>query len=308
MSHSPTETKPSTETIMSPTVVTRFIVMSDTHNFEFNDTSPQPLTQPTPRADVLLHCGDLTQLGGISDFKKAIKMLGSIDAELKLVIAGNHDMELDASSWASLEDPEVHVDAVNVMTGSLAQEAGVTYLTEGTHTFTLSNGANFTIYTSPWTPEYNDFAFGYEHNHDRFNNPFLTSAAVASTAPNPILENTHIVMTHGPPKGILERCPQGSVGCPNLLTAIQRVKPLMHCFGHIHESHGFKMVDWNETLEHDNQNSQGSVNPYPELLLAHHSKSANGEKTLSINAAITTDTNKFENAPWIIDLDLPCRA
>ena len=71
--------------------------MSDTHNFEFNDASPQPLTQPTPRADVLLHCGDLRQVGGISDFQKAIKMLGSIHAELKLVIAGNHDMELDAS-------------------------------------------------------------------------------------------------------------------------------------------------------------------------------------------------------------------
>ncbi|KAL8911740.1 MAG: hypothetical protein Q9171_003132 [Xanthocarpia ochracea] len=282
--------------------------MSDTHNLEFNNNnSPQPLTQPTPRADVLLHCGDLTQVGGVSNFKNAIKMLGSIDAELKLVIAGNHDMELDASHWASLENPEDHLDAVNVMTGSLAQEAGVTYLTEGTHNFLLSNGANFTIYTSPWTPEYGDWAFGYKHNHDRFNNPLQTSAAVASTAQNPILENTYIVMTHGPPKGILDRCPQGNVGCPNLLTAIQRVKPLMHCFGHIHESHGFKIVDWNETLEHDNQDSQGSVNPYPELLLAHHPKSANGEKTLSINAAIMTDTEKFENAPWIIDLDLPCK-
>ena len=98
-------------------------------------------------------------------------------------------------------------------------------------------------------------------NHDRFNDPFETSAAVASTAPDPILEDTHIVMTHGPPKGILKWCPQGNVGCPNLLTAIQRVKLLMHCFGHIHESHGFKMVDWNETLKHDDSKSQGSMNP-----------------------------------------------
>ena len=112
---------------MSLTVVTRFIVMSETHDFGFYDTSPQPLTHPTPRADVLLHYGDLTQVGGISGFKKAITMLGSINAELKLVIAGNHDMELDASHWASLDDPEDHADAVNVMTGSLAQEAGVTY-------------------------------------------------------------------------------------------------------------------------------------------------------------------------------------
>ncbi|KAI4221470.1 MAG: hypothetical protein L6R40_008630, partial [Gallowayella cf. fulva] len=111
MTLSPTEKKLSIGTVMSPTISTRFIVMSDTHNFEFNETSLQPLRQPTPRADVLLHCGDLTQVGRISDFKKAIKMLGSIDAELKLVIAGNHDMELDASSWASIDDPEDHVNA-----------------------------------------------------------------------------------------------------------------------------------------------------------------------------------------------------
>jgi hypothetical protein len=32
-------------------------------------------------------------------YKKALKMLGSIDAELKLVIAGNHDISLDGKYW-----------------------------------------------------------------------------------------------------------------------------------------------------------------------------------------------------------------
>lgn len=36
-------------------------------------------------------------LGGVSSSRKALEMLGCIDAELKLVISGNHDLELDTS-------------------------------------------------------------------------------------------------------------------------------------------------------------------------------------------------------------------
>ena len=81
---------------LSP-VATTFLVISDTHNFEFANTAKtsQPLRLPTPKADVLLLCGDLTEVGGVSSFEKAMKMLGSIEAELKIVIAGNHDLELD---------------------------------------------------------------------------------------------------------------------------------------------------------------------------------------------------------------------
>jgi hypothetical protein len=43
--------------------------------------------------------------GGLSEHKRALKMLGSIDAELKLVIAGNHDLPLDPDDD---EDPEEH--------------------------------------------------------------------------------------------------------------------------------------------------------------------------------------------------------
>ena len=46
------------------------------------------------RANVVLHCSDLTQVSGLSMYKKAMKMLGSLDVELKLVIAGNHDISL----------------------------------------------------------------------------------------------------------------------------------------------------------------------------------------------------------------------
>lgn len=78
----------------------------DTHDFDFTAGTSQPLQLPTPKADVILLCGDLTQVGGVPSFKRALKMLGSIDAELKLVIPGNHDLELDKAFWAAQRDEE----------------------------------------------------------------------------------------------------------------------------------------------------------------------------------------------------------
>ncbi|KAL8684787.1 MAG: hypothetical protein Q9224_006134, partial [Gallowayella concinna] len=198
-------------------VPTKFLVLSDTHNFEFSDTSSHPLQLPTPKADVLLHCGDLTQVGGLSSFNKAINMIAKFDAELKLVIAGNHDLELDKLFWAAQrndegapEDPQDHELAIKAMVGPLATDAGITFLNEGTHSFTLKNGAAFSIYVSPYTPAFCDWAFAYEHHEDRFNEPHQTAKGITSIATSPILDHTDIVMTHGPPKGILDWSSQGN--------------------------------------------------------------------------------------------------
>ncbi|KAL9132423.1 MAG: hypothetical protein Q9175_006402 [Cornicularia normoerica] len=305
------------------TVATKFLVISDTHDFEFGETpgAPHPLQLHMSRVDVLLHCGDLTQVGGVSSFKKALRMIGSIDAELKLVIAGNHDLELDKVYWEAQrddngtpEDPEDHELAFNVMTGPLAAKVGVSYLNEGTHSFTLKSGAKLTIYVSPYTPAFCDWAFAYEHNEDRFNGPHQVAAGSTSIATNPIPDDVDIVMTHGPPRGILDRCPQGNMGCDNLLQAIRRVKPIMHCFGHIHEGNGVEVIDWKKpatdkpalrkTTEavHRHFEEDRTENPYPEPFMW---KDGHGDRTLAINAAIMTENNRPGNAPWLISLDLP---
>jgi hypothetical protein len=82
-------------------------------------------------------------------------MIGTIQAELELGIAGNHDVTLDpiprvenisAEGWT-----KYHKDAVEIVTRQLAKESGVTYLEEGSRTFTLSNRAKFKVYTSQFT-------------------------------------------------------------------------------------------------------------------------------------------------------------
>ena len=306
---------------MPSTIATKFLIMSDTHNFEFSDNAGdyQPLQLPTPKADVLLHCGDLTDVGGVTFFKKALNMLGSIDAELKLVIAGNHDLQLDEAYWKAQRDREGtpadledHYQAIKVMTGPLAAEAAVTFLDEGTHSFTLKSGAKFTIYVSPYTPAFCDWAFAYEHNQDRLNGPHQVATGVTSIASNPIPDGIDIVMTHGPPKGILDCCPQGNVGCENVLQAIRRVKPMMHCFGHIHESNGFEIIDWKKATTYSPPTRKNEAlhryfedppeNPYPEPFMW---KYGHGDRTLAVNAAIMTGDNKPEQAPWLVSLNLP---
>ena len=306
---------------MQSNVPTRFLIISDTHDLDFTgDSAKSQLFQlPAPKADVLLHCGDLTESGGLPNFERSLHMLKNIDAELKLVIAGNHDLELDEIYWqAHSESPthprnfEDHTLAMNIMMGKLAAEAGVTYLPEGTHTFTLKNGATFKVYASPYTPAFSNWAFAYETNQDRFNSPAQVAKGAISIGPNPIPSEVDIVMTHGPPKGILDWCSQGHVGCPNLLQAIRRVKPLMHCFGHVHEGAGVEVIDWrtfrprgeslrkNEAI-HRFFEDEPEENCFPE---PHVWKESRGYKTLAVNAALMTGEQRPENEPRLVCLDL----
>lgn len=154
-----------------------------------------------PQVDVLLHAGDLTNFGDLEALKESVQMIGTFEAELKLVIAGNHDISLDPTprveNMSDEEYARYHEAALEIMTGPSAKEAGITYLQEGTHTFTLRNGATFKIYASPYTAGSGGWAFPHKPLEDRFNDAAQSNRT--SIATNPILSGVDIVMTHGPP-------------------------------------------------------------------------------------------------------------
>jgi len=57
-----------------------------------------------------------------------------------------------------------------------------------------------------------------------------------------IPDDVNILITHTPPYGILDRSP-GSPhhsGCPELRAAVERIRPQLHAFGHIHGAHGMQ--------------------------------------------------------------------
>ncbi|KAL8801243.1 MAG: hypothetical protein Q9182_004592 [Xanthomendoza sp. 2 TL-2023] len=306
------------------TVKTRFCIISDTHTAELwphSDTN-HAYRDPLPSADVLLHAGDITYVGYIHEYETMIELLSQADAELKIVIAGNHDISLDEQYYESTGKKRFHRNIgedlsviKELWTGEKARKAGIVYLEEGIRTFTLTNGARFTqleipidvfqIYTSPYQPEFCDWAFPYYRNEDRFN--------PLRGAKNPIPDwpNVDIMLTHGPPAGVLDETNHGDkVGCEHLMRAVRRSRPRLHCFGHIHEAWGAQRTNW----------AQNRSN----LLTVHGSQMVNdrcayvdltkdgdeplagfGEETLFVNAAIMNVNYQPVNAPWRVDLDLP---
>jgi hypothetical protein len=112
------------------------------------------------------------------------------------------------------------------------------------------------------------------------------------------------MMTHGPPKGFLDESSHGHLGCKSLLRALRRCKPRMHCFGHIHEGYGAKVVTWNENnneVEGETvfRKAESKENCYP---ASTHCPMEFGKETLLVNASIMDGKDRPRNNPWIIDL------
>lgn len=141
-------------TVEQQTVKTRFCILSDTHN---QAPLPESSTEyayrrPLPPADVLLHAGDLTMTGRVSEYQRVLNAFREADVELKIVIAGNHDITLDESFYKAIGESLFHTQKPEdlgkvreMWTGWEAKQAGIMYLDEGTRTFQLKNGAQFTV-------------------------------------------------------------------------------------------------------------------------------------------------------------------
>lgn len=57
-----------------------------------------------------------------------------------------------------------------------------------------------------------------------------------------------IFLSHEPPRGFLDLIWNGShIGNADYAEFVKRKKPLLHCFGHVHESNGFQKI-FNRTL------------------------------------------------------------
>jgi predicted phosphodiesterase len=139
-------------------IKTRVLVLSDTHGDDL-------IHKPTGTYDVAIHCGDLTEESKLDEFRVALDTMLSIQAPLKLIIAGNHDFSMDVPVLANkLADNTTAEDADLVkrtygdfgearalFETDAAKAAGVRFLDEGNYTFDLANGASLSIYASPYT-------------------------------------------------------------------------------------------------------------------------------------------------------------
>jgi hypothetical protein len=105
----------------------------------------------------------------------------------------------------------------------LAERAGIVYLQDSGITI---SGARF--WGSPWQPAFNDWAFNLPRG----------KALAQKWARIP--DDTDVLIPHGPPAGFGDQTGYAGnrTGCEDLLVAVERVKPRMHLFGHIHDAGG----------------------------------------------------------------------
>lgn len=167
-----------------------------------------------PAGDVLIHAGDFTMfsksLRQIEDFND---WLGELPHRWKLVIPGNHEFFLEDCPCrrSMLCNATVLIDEAITIEG-------------------------LKIYGSPMTPLYGG-AFGKSSAADRTRH----WAKVPS--------DTNILITHGPPVGILDLSPGQPVrmGDPELLVRIRELRSLrLHAFGHVHGGYG--VAEENEVM------------------------------------------------------------
>ncbi|MGD1066843.1 MAG: metallophosphatase domain-containing protein [Vulcanimicrobiaceae bacterium] len=171
-----------------------------------SDTHLRMDAADVPDGDLLLHAGDLTMRGELEEITRAGSWLRALPHRHKVVIAGNHDFAFE--------------DAPHDARAALGE--GLTYLEDDGVTI---EGLRF--WGSPWQPRFFDWAF----NLDR-------GAALAAKW-NMIPTATDVLVTHGPPAGILDLAVSGEhVGCADLLRRVQALRPRVHVFGHIHEAAG----------------------------------------------------------------------
>ena len=180
----------------------RIVGFSDSHSYHNKLVIPD--------GDVLICAGDITFSGEIPIVASFCDWMKEQPHKHKICIAGNHEVGIERGYKR-----QPFLEAM--------RRANIIYLEND---IAEIDGINF--YGSPITPAF----MGWEFNRHRGKD----IADVWSKIP----ESTDILITHGPPYGILDKAPRGAgtysnEGCQDLLDRVWELPKLKaHFFGHIH--------------------------------------------------------------------------
>ncbi|KAI1073455.1 Metallo-dependent phosphatase [Whalleya microplaca] len=184
------------------------VCISDTHNSQCS----------LPDGDILIHAGDLTQSGSFEELQATISWLREQPHNVKIVIAGNHDLLLDTSR----HDP----DGKALAARNRIDWGDIQYLQDSATTV-VCHGRRINIYGSPKSPRHGNGAFQYARDNNIWGNS--------------VPDNTDILVTHCPPRAHLDLT---TLGCQHLLRELWRVHPSLHVFGHVHEGYGHEWIQF----------------------------------------------------------------
>ncbi|MBA3784786.1 MAG: metallophosphoesterase [Acidobacteria bacterium] len=162
-----------------------------------------------PNGDILIHAGDATIRGTIDEIILFNEWFANLPHAYKIFVAGNHDWLFETNNRYArnlLDKSIIYLQDSSVEIGGLK------------------------IYGSPWQPRFFDWAFN------------LMRGAELAEKWKLIPDDTDILITHGPPFGILDEVPRQywieNTGCEELRKRVETIKPKLHIFGHIHCGYG----------------------------------------------------------------------
>lgn len=168
-----------------------------------SDTHERHSQVRVPDGDVLIHAGDFTMLGEEEHIENFNHWLGKLPHKYKVVIPGNHELGWSPAKQALL------TNATHVL---IDQELMID---------------GFKLYGSPYTPTFGGWAFMLPRGQSIYEKWLQ------------IPHDTDVLITHGPPRGILDNTPSGELcGCSDLRYVVQGINPRLHVFGHIHNGYG----------------------------------------------------------------------
>lgn len=167
-----------------------------------------------PDGDVLIHAGDFTDWGALTDIVDFSFWLQELPYKYKVIIAGNHDVKF-----------ELYPEMAKAALANKCED--VIYLNNRTVTI---DGVKF--FGCPYTPQ---FAGAFQLR--------LTPDADKDFWETLIPDDIDVLITHGPPFGIMDSVQRWELdvehcGSQGLLERVVKIKPKLHVFGHIHESYG----------------------------------------------------------------------
>lgn len=203
-----------------PAGAVRLLCMSDTHGLHGSIPADQLY-----ECDLLLFAGDFTLVGDPKDVNSFKEWLSHLSCQ-KVVIAGNLDLTFDTAKLDHFTEritgychPDVPIDSIKP--AFLSNPGNMRYAEHE-----CVEVAGVKIFASPYTPEFRDWGF-----------QILPGEGKERWSVIP--DDVDVVLTHGPPRGVCDKTVTGfSAGCPDLKDALERTKPALCVFGHIHEAHG----------------------------------------------------------------------
>lgn len=189
-----------------------------------------------PECDILIHSGDIGGRTSLAELNEFLLWFEAQPADYKIFIAGNHDICLDKEWPDKVQDPIGKQIAAQCYSDAkaLIQRYQVKYLE---NTDYICKGLKF--WGSPITPSFHRQYWAF--NADRGDEIKRTWAKIPS--------DVDVLITHGPPYGILDIIPESFKatpdedvhrGCKDLteVTKKRLLKLKLHCFGHLHTPWG----------------------------------------------------------------------